>query len=513
MRSFLIYPASKREVIDLSQSPSSNDPSVIERDELLSRIQELEERCRRSEDALRTLEEQNRILGDSAPFGIFVIDTEGSVFGANQKMIDMLAWPEGRDITQLNIFNHHHLVDSGVADSFRRCMENRTRVTSDHSCLTDADGCAHLRYNISPVIDKTGRFTGIIAFVEDVTELKLAEEAIIASEKKYRLLFESSPVAMVERDAGELKQHLDRLRADGISDLRSYFVQHPEELFHCMALIKTVNSNSAFLDLLEAQTWDEIDSGFKMTNSPEDFTRMAQEIILMVAEGNISHEREDTFMTLRGNKKSILGKSLPLFGHEDTLSRIVIAMVDITKRKQAEEALRTSEQLFRDQAMQDILTGLYNRRYLYQSLSDQIEHAKTNGSVISLIFMDLDRFKAVVDTHGHLNGSRTIKEVAQTIRETIEKPAYAVAYAGDEFVVVLPGFDPSQAIGQAKKIKTRIKNKVFLRDQGLEVRIQSSFGIATYPYHADDMTNLLAAADHALFGAKGSGKDKIKSFG
>jgi diguanylate cyclase (GGDEF)-like protein len=250
-----------------------------------------------------------------------------------------------------------------------------------------------------------------------------------------------------------------------------------------------------------------------MTNNPEDFTRMAQEIILMVAEGNISHEREDTFMTLRGNKKSILGKSLPLFGHEDTLSRIVIAMVDITKRKQAEEALRTSEQLFRDQAMQDILTGLYNRRYLYQSLSDQIEHAKTNGSVISLIFMDLDRFKAVVDTHGHLNGSRTIKEVAQTIRETIEKPAYAVAYAGDEFVVVLPGFDPSQAIGQAKKIKTRIKNKVFLRDQGLEVRIQSSFGIATYPYHADDMTNLLAAADHALFGAKGSGKDKIKSFG
>jgi diguanylate cyclase (GGDEF)-like protein/PAS domain S-box-containing protein len=496
----------------LSQSPSSNDPSVIERDELLSRIQELEERCRRSEDALRTLEEQNRILGDSAPFGIFVIDIEGSVFGANQKMIDMLAWPEGRDITQLNIFNHHPLVDSGVADSFRRGMENRTRVTSDHSCLTDADGCAHLRYNISPVIDKTGRFTGIIAFVEDVTELKLAEEAIIASEKKYRLLFESAPVAMVERDAGELKQHLDRLRADGISDLRSYFVQHPEELFHCMALIKTVNSNSAFLDLMEAQTWDEIDSGFKMANNPEDFTRMAQEIILMVAEGNISHEREDTFMTLRGNKRSILGKSLPLFGHEDTLSRIVIAMVDITKRKQAEEALRTSEQLFRDQAMQDILTGLYNRRYLYQSLSDQIEHAKTNGSVISLIFMDLDRFKAVVDTHGHLNGSRTIKEVAQTIRETIEKPAYAVAYAGDEFVVVLPGFDPSQAIGQAKKIKTRIKNKVFLRDQGLEVRIQSSFGIATYPYHADDMTNLLAAADHALFGAKGSGKDSIKSF-
>jgi diguanylate cyclase (GGDEF)-like protein len=118
-----------------------------------------------------------------------------------------------------------------------------------------------------------------------------------------------------------------------------------------------------------------------------------------------------------------------------------------------------------------------------------------------------------VDTYGHLNGSRTIKEVAASIRATLEKSAYAVAYAGDEFVVVLPGFDPAQAIGQAKKIQARIKNKVFLRDLGLEVRIQSSFGIATFPYHADNMPNLLAAADHALFGAKGAGKDSIKSRG
>ncbi|MBW2428502.1 MAG: diguanylate cyclase [Deltaproteobacteria bacterium] len=497
----------------MRQDPTSNDPSVNEREELLCRIQQLEERCRRAEDALRNLEEQNRLLGDSAPFGIFVTDAEGRVFGANQKMIDMLAWPAGQDIRQLNILKHSPLVDSGVADAFRRCMEKRTRVTSDHPCLPGSGGCVHLRCHISPVIDRDERFTGTIAFLEDVTELKRAEEAIIASEKKYRLLFESAPVAMVERDAGELKQHLDRLRADGICDLRSYFDQHPQELVHCMGLIKTVDCNSAFLHLMEAQTWDEIDGGFRMTNSPEDFIRMAQEIILMVADGNISSEREDTFMTLRGTRKSVLGKSLPLSGHEDTLSRIVVAMVDITKRKQAEEALRTSEQRFREQAMRDNLTGLYNRRYLYQSLTDLIERAKTNGSIISVIFMDLDRFKAVVDTYGHLNGSRTIKEVAAGILETLEKPAYAVAYAGDEFVVVLPGFDPTQAIGQAKKIQARIKKAVFLREQGLEVRIQSSFGIATYPHHADDMTNLLAAADHALFGAKGSGKDSIKSFG
>jgi diguanylate cyclase (GGDEF)-like protein/PAS domain S-box-containing protein len=342
----------KRKVTELRKNPPSNEISVNDRDELLLRIQELEERCRRAEDAVRTVEERDRLLGDSAPFGIFVVDPEGRVFGANQKMLDMWAWPEDRNVTNLNILKHPPLVDSGVADVFHRCMEKRIRVTSDHPCPSNTDRCTHLRYYISPVIDIDERFSGIIAFVEDITELKLAEESIIASEQR-----------------------------------------------------------------------------------------------------------------------------------------------------------------FREQAMQDNLTGLYNRRYLYQTLTDLIERDKTDGSVVSVIFMDLDRFKVVVDTYGHLNGSRVIKEVAKVIQKTLEKPAYAVAYAGDEFVVVLPDFEPAQAMEQAQKIQTQIKNHVFLRDQGYEVSIQSSFGIATFPYHAEDMTNLLAKADHALFSAKGSGKDSIKSFG
>ena len=153
-------------------------------------------------------------------------------------------------------------------------------------------------------------------------------------------------------------------------------------------------------------------------------------------------------------------------------------------------------------AIHDNLTGLFNTRYLYQSLTELIEAGKTANSSLSLIFMDLDHFKYVVDTYGHLNGSRAIQQVATTIEQSLEDPAYAVAYAGDEFVVVLPGFDQARARQKADEINSRIMSTVYLFDQGIEVRLQVSFGIAAFPEDASDLTSLLGRADRELFAMK-----------
>ena len=116
--------------------------------------------------------------------------------------------------------------------------------------------------------------------------------------------------------------------------------------------------------------------------------------------------------------------------------------------------------------------------------------------------MDLDHFKYVVDTYGHLNGSRAIQQVAATIKQSLDDPAYAVAYAGDEFVVVLPGFDQARARQKADEICARMMTTVYLLDQGIEVRLQASFGIATFPEHASDLASLLGRADRELFAMK-----------
>ncbi len=122
------------------------------------------------------------------------------------------------------------------------------------------------------------------------------------------------------------------------------------------------------------------------------------------------------------------------------------------------------------------------------------------------------RKKNVVDAHGHLNGSRAIQKVARTIDNCLEKPAYAVAYAGDEFVVVLPGLDQHKAMQKAFEIHSRMKNTRYVLDQGIAVRLQASFGIATFPQHATDLEGLIAAADQALFAIKNTGKNGVGRF-
>jgi len=159
-------------------------------------------------------------------------------------------------------------------------------------------------------------------------------------------------------------------------------------------------------------------------------------------------------------------------------------------------------------AIRDDLTGLYNTRHLYTALTELVA---TNDRPFSLIFMDMDNFKRVVDTYGHLKGSRALQEVARTIRACLEEPAFGVAYGGDEFVVVLQGYDRDRARAKAEEIRNRMRDTLYLTDHGHEVALRASFGLATYPEDAGNVSGLLALADRAMFRVKEGGKDAVRS--
>jgi diguanylate cyclase (GGDEF)-like protein len=184
-------------------------------------------------------------------------------------------------------------------------------------------------------------------------------------------------------------------------------------------------------------------------------------------------------------------------------------LVDNTKKKALEKELRRDRKKFRNLAIHNNLTGLYNTRYLYQTLDKLIADRRLSREPFSLVFMDMDNFKHVVDTYGHLNGSQALKEVANTIKACINRPCFGVAYGGDEFVIVLPGFDKVKATEIVEQIRAKMKQTTYLTKAGHQVHLGASFGIATFPDDTDSREGLLALADQAMFHIKVTDKGSI----
>ena len=160
-------------------------------------------------------------------------------------------------------------------------------------------------------------------------------------------------------------------------------------------------------------------------------------------------------------------------------------------------------------AIHDFLTGLYNNHYLYEQLEKLTKKSKRTKSPFSLIFMDLDNFKYVVDTYSHLNGSRALQEVASTIKDQLYGKEFAVRYGGDEFIMVLPGHSKERAIEKAENLRLDINNTVYLTKQNLSVQLGASIGVATFPDDANNVTKLLNMADKAMFNIKARGKNAV----
>jgi diguanylate cyclase (GGDEF)-like protein len=131
------------------------------------------------------------------------------------------------------------------------------------------------------------------------------------------------------------------------------------------------------------------------------------------------------------------------------------------------------------------------------------------GDHFSLVFLDLDNFKVVVDQHGHLRGSRILAEVARVIHREMGPDGSIVRYGGDEFVILLPRRPQGEALEITRLLRRALNANAFLEDEGLGIQLTASYGIATMPEDAQDRETLLLIADQALFGSKQQGRDRI----
>lgn len=157
----------------------------------------------------------------------------------------------------------------------------------------------------------------------------------------------------------------------------------------------------------------------------------------------------------------------------------------------------------------DDVTALYNARHLNFVLETEIYRSNRYHYEFSLIFIDLDHFKEVNDTHGHLVGSKLLREIAEVVRSSLRLIDYAFRYGGDEFVVLLPQTGKESATVVAKRLHQRLNDARFIADENLNLHVTASLGLACFPVDANTKAELVRLADEAMYLVKNTSRNNI----
>ncbi|PYT82529.1 MAG: sensor domain-containing diguanylate cyclase [Acidobacteria bacterium] len=162
-----------------------------------------------------------------------------------------------------------------------------------------------------------------------------------------------------------------------------------------------------------------------------------------------------------------------------------------------------------DLTIRDDCTSLYNARHMSFILETEIYRSQRYNYEFSLVFIDLDHFKLVNDTHGHLVGSRLLGEIGNALKAHCRLIDFAFRYGGDEFVLLLPQTSKENAINVARRLHKLIRESVWLEKEGLKIRLTPSLGVASYPVDSRTKEGLLHLADEAMYLVKNTQRDSV----
>ena len=309
--------------------------------------------------------------------------------------------------------------------------------------------------------------------VEDITERKITEAALKESEDKFRTIFEnsSSAMAIIERDT----------------------------------TISMVNKEYCRIGLYEEK--DVIGMSWTKQIPPEDLKRLEEYIRKRLINPNDAPSNyEFSFYRKDGEIKNGLISVAVLPNSQ----KIVISFVDITGRKLAEEALRESEQRYRDLSIIDDLTQLYNSRHFYSQLEREVERSNRYGHHLTLLLLDLDKFKDFNDKYGHVQGDYVLSRLGHAIKRSLREIDSAYRYGGEEFTIILPMTMSEEGIVTAKRIQKELRKDNFSLVAGQEVYMTVSIGLAQYK-PKEEIKAFVHRVDQFMYKVKKHGRGKICS--
>ncbi len=422
-------------------------------------------------DSERRLREITSVLAE----GVYVVDADDRVVFMNPAAERLLGWSVDDLMGKSAHALFHHSRPDGTEVSLDDCpVHQAVAVGRDFQSPVEhfarGDGSwLPVSLNAAPIV-RAGEVVGSVAAFHDITKRLEYQRSLADRERRYRALFNGSSDAIFVYPLAEGGRAGRFVEVNDVACTRLGYLR--EELL--------------------AMTADDIGEA-----GPD---RAAIDASLR-GEGRALFE---TVHVARDGGRIPVEVNAHLITLDDREMVLSVAR-DITERKQAQERIRHL-------AHYDILTDLPNRHLLLDRLGQAIEQARRHDRALAVLFLDLDGFKQINDTHGHEAGDHMLKVVAARMTECVRKADTVARLAGDEFVVLLTEIsDIDAARAVAAKLVEAVRRPVPF--EGEELVVGASIGISMFPNHGVMCDDLLRCADDAMYEAKRAGKNRFVVYG
>jgi len=414
----------------------------------------------KTELALSASEQRFRTVVNNTPIILFALDQNGIFTLSEGKGLESICLKKG-EVVGKSIYSLYEDV-SQVKEDFNRAMSGETFT----SVLSINRAVFELWW--SPIIDQNYKVNGVMGVMTDITERTRAEENIRASEKKLSTILKNIQDTFYRtNNDGELV-----LVSPSVNKLLGY---SQEELTgeKLKTLYVDPEGHDKFLEALK----------------DNDGELNSYELAMNRKDGSIVH--------VSSNAQYCFNEDGEIIGIEGT-SR------DITERKQAEQHLRYL-------ANYDSLTKLPNRTLFLDRLERAMAYARRYNHLVVLLFLDIDRFKAINDSLGHLVGDQLLQAVSERLRLCAREGDTVARLGGDEFTIVIEGIiDLSDADIAAKKVLKSMSKSFIL--EGHDMFVTASIGLTVYPSDSDNVESLIRNADTAMYRAKQAGRNNYQFY-
>src|SRR5271157_1664375 len=267
--------------------------------------------------------------------GIYRTTPAGQILMANPAMVSMLGYQSFEELAkrdlEVDVFEPAY-----PRSRFRELIEKYGEVRNLESAWKRQDGkVLYIRESAKAFRNPDGTVEYYEGSAEDITDRKQAEDAMRASEKRYRSLFEDSPISLWEEDFSGVKLWIEDLRKQGVTDFWEYFESHPEQVVSFIEQIRVVDVNRATLKLFEAK--DKVDIINNLDLILGESSESLVEELINIAEGKTEFEWQGINRTLAGERRVVDMRWTVASGHEGTLDKVLLSLTDVTERERAEE--------------------------------------------------------------------------------------------------------------------------------------------------------------------------------